>query len=137
MLEEKKTADTADGINIGTVDLARMLEMCIGDGHCGYQGEGVCPLRNHINCLFDLARLAADRLREMQREQERLRYVLGKVDRVYDLCKLCTHSNWPADCPMDCMECDHTDCACMECRDSDRFEMLRKAEDAIEEVTSR
>lgn len=137
MLEEKKIANTADGINIGSVDLARMLDMCIGEGHCGYQGEGVCPLRNHINCLFDLARLAADRLRTMQKEQERMRTILGAFSLFYDPCKLCAHSNWPDDCPMDCVECAHTDCACMECRDSDRFEACREAKAAMMEVPTK
>lgn len=137
MLKKKKAANANDDINIGSVDMARMLDMCIGEGHCGYQGEGVCPLRNNINCLFDLARMAADRLREMQREQERMRTLLGAYAQFDEPCKLCAHSNWPDDCPMDCMECDHTDCACMECRDSDRFEASRKAKAGMRGVANK
>lgn len=133
MLEEKKAANTIDGCNIGSVDLARMLEMCIGEGHCGYQGEDVCPLRSNVNCLFDLARMAAERIRALEQErvwQETLLAGMKQVAHGADLCYACEHSRWPDDCPMDCMECGRTDCACRECKDYGHFALRANGEEA-------
>lgn len=115
MLEEKKAADTADGINIGSVDLARMLEMCIGEGHCGYQGEGVCPLRNNINCLFELVRMAAARICELDDAVRKMRMAMTLTGVGSDLCVLCIHAlDAKESCSMTCDVC-RADCGCRDC----------------------
>lgn len=115
MLEEKKAANTIDGSNIGSVDLARMLEMCIGEGHCGYQGEGVCPLRNNINCLFELARMAAARICELDDAVRKMRMAMTLTGVGSDLCVLCIHAlDAKESCSMTCDVC-RADCGCRDC----------------------
>lgn len=115
MLEEKKAANTIDGCNIGSVDLARMLEMCIGEGHCGYQGEGVCPLRNNINCLFELVRMAAARICELDDAVRKMRMAMTLTGVGSDLCVLCIHAlDAKESCSMTCDVC-RADCGCRDC----------------------
>lgn len=133
MTEDGKRNQAREPAGIDSLMLAGMLEKCIGSGHCGYTGEGVCPLRRNVNCLFDLARMAAKRIRALEQErvwQETLLAGMKQVAHGADLCYACAHSQWPDDCPMDCTECGHTDCACMECKDYGHFALRKNGEEA-------
>lgn len=115
MLEKKKAANVSDGCNIGSVDLARMLEMCIGEGHCGYQGEGVCPMRSNINCLFELVRMAAARICELDDAVRKMRMAMTLTGVGSDLCVLCIHAlDAKESCSMTCDVC-RADCGCRDC----------------------
>lgn len=133
MLKKKKAANANDDINIGSVDMARMLEMCIVKGKCGYQGDGMCPMLDNPACLMQLARMAAERIRALEQArvwQQTLLAGMKQVAHGADLCYACEHSRWPDDCPMDCMACGHTDCACMECKDYGHFALRANGEEA-------
>lgn len=126
MLKKKKAANANDDINIGSVDMARMLEICIVKGKCGYRGNGKCPMMDNPACLMQLARMAARRLCELDDAVRKMRMAMTLTGVGSDLCVLCVHAlDAKETCSMTCDVC-RADCGCRECSMYSNFR-LREA----------